>query len=436
MSALRRCDHGQMASAGAAPEATRATQGAAESAGPPAEERRGAHRPLRRYPDRGLLGGVAAGLAEYTGVNVLIVRLLWALGMTGGFGVLFYILAWALIPVAPESQGVPRPKGAWREAAAIVVVVAAALFGLRRAGLLIGDSVIWPLVLGTAGLVIVWRPVSPLDREDAGRPRVWSRWGLRRPARAELPRLVVGLVLVAFAAASLLHSLGVLHSLGKAIGAVAIVAVFLGLLVAPWAVRLVRSLAAERAARIREQERAELAAHLHDSVLQTLALIQKRAGDPREVAGLARRQERELRSWLHGREASNGADGLAAALARAAAEVEQLHHVPIEVVTVGDRPLDRSLEAMVQAAREALMNAAKFAHADRVDLYAEVQPDRVQVYVRDRGVGFDPVTVPPDRRGVRDSIIGRMERHHGHASVHSTPGEGTEVELVTEGPPS
>lgn len=411
---------------------TPASDAPAEGAAPPPGDGGRDHRPLRRYPDRGLLGGVAAGLAEYTGVNVLVVRLLWALALTGGFGVIFYVLAWALIPVAPESQGVPRPKGAWREGAAIVVAVGAALFGLRRAGLLVGDSVIWPLVLGTAGLVIVWRrPAAPSSGEPESR-RPWVRWAPRLPARAELPRLIVGLVLVAFAAASLLHSLGVLHSLGTAIGAVALVALFLGLLVAPWAARLVRSLGSERAARIREQERAELAAHLHDSVLQTLALIQKRAGDPREVAGLARRQERELRAWLHQRPASNGQQGLAAALARAAADVEELHHVPIEVVTVGDRPLDRSLEAMVQAAREALTNAAKFAGADHVDLYAEVQPDRVQVFVRDRGIGFDPVTVPPDRRGLRDSIIGRMERHNGRAAVHSTPGAGTEVELVAE----
>jgi signal transduction histidine kinase len=246
----------------------------------------------------------------------------------------------------------------------------------------------------------------------------------------------MGLPLVALAAAVLLHSLGVLHSLGTAIGAVAIVATILGLLVAPWIVRLVRSLASERAARIREQERAELAAHLHDSVLQTLALIQKRAGDPREVAGLARRQERELRSWLHQRPSSNGQEGLASALARAAAEVEELHHVPIEVVTVGDRPLDSALEATVQAAREAMTNAAKFSGVERVDLYAEAQEDRVQVYVRDRGVGFDPLAVPADRRGVRDSIVGRMERHHGRAVVHSSPGDGTEVELVIEGQPA
>jgi len=172
-----------------------------------------------------------------------------------------------------------------------------------------------------------------------------------------------------------------------------------------------------------------MAAHLHDSVLQTLALIQKRAEDPREVAGLARRQERELRHWLLGGPEPTGQETMAGALERAAAEVEELHRVPIEVVTVGDGPLDGRLEAIVAAAREAMTNAAKFAGSERVDLYAEVQPDRVGVFVRDRGVGFDLQAIPPDRRGVRDSIIGRMERHRGSAAVHSTPGQGTEIEL-------
>ena len=212
----------------------------------------------------------------------------------------------------------------------------------------------------------------------------------------------------------------------------AIIATVLGLLVVPWFVRLGSSLSLERAARIREQERAEVAAHLHDSVLQTLALIQKRAGDPREVAGLARQQERELRSWLLERPDPGEGASVAAALERAAAEVEELHRVPIEVVTVGDAPLNGRLEAIVQAAREAMTNAAKFASSERVDLYAEVEPDRVEVFVRDRGVGFDPDGIPPDRRGVRDSIVGRMERHNGHAAVNSSLGEGTEVELVME----
>jgi signal transduction histidine kinase len=403
----------------------------APAAAPPA------HAALSRRPDRGLLGGVCAGIAERLGVHVLIVRLVAAVVVVAaGVGVAVYALAWALIPVAPESQGVERPRGVWRETALTLVVIAGVLAGLRHTGLWIGDGIIWPLVLGACGLALVWRPtIIFTGRVTAGRS-LSARERVHRLGQIDLPRLVVGVLLVAFASASLLHAFGVLHSLGKAIGAVAIVATMLGLLVGPWVVRQGRSLAAERSARIREQERAELAAHLHDSVLQTLALIQKRSGDPREVAGLARRQERELRHWLHERPSPNGQDSVGRALERAAAEVEDLHRVPIEVVTVGDGPLDGGREAMVQAAREAMCNAAKFSGAEHVDLYAEVAAGRVEMFVRDRGSGFDPVSIPTDRRGVRDSIIGRMERHHGRAAVHSSPGEGTEVELVLEGRPA
>ncbi len=388
---------------------------------------------LHRYPNRGLLGGVGAGIAEHFQLDVQVVRLVMAVVMTaGGVGIVLYALAWALIPVASEAEGVPRRKGAWREAVLMVLVAAAVLYGLRRAGLLIGDAFIWPLALGTCGMALVWRPARAVGR-GASRPATLSlREFPRRLGDVDIPRLIIGALLVAFAAAALLHATGVLQNLGKALGAVAIVGTMLGLLLGPWVVRLGRSLTFERAARIREQERAEVAAHLHDSVLQTLALIQKRAGDPREVAGLARRQERELRHWLQARPVACGDESVAVALERAAAEVEELHRVPIEVVTVGDRPIDGELEAMVQAAREAMTNAAKFAGAERVDLYVEVDPERVEVYVRDRGVGFDTEAIPPDRRGVRDSIIARMERHHGRAAVHSVPGEGTEVELIME----
>jgi signal transduction histidine kinase len=328
---------------------------------------------------------------------------------------------------------VPRPRGAWREAAAIVLVVAAMLFGLRRAGLLIGDSFVWPILLGACGLALVWRPTLSLAGSASGPGRRLSPRGLlRRPWQVDRPRLVLGTLLVAFASASLLHALGVLGNLGKALGAVAIVATMLGLLFVPWFVRLGRTVASERAARICEQERAELAAHLHDSVLQTLALIQKRSEDPREVAGLARRQERELRRWLFERPGAEAGESFRTTLERTVAEVEELHGVPVELVIVGDAPLDARLEALAQAAREAITNAAKFAGSERVDLYAEVSAARVDVFVRDRGVGFDPGTVPPDRRGVRDSIIGRVERHGGRASIHSAPGEGTEVELSVE----
>jgi signal transduction histidine kinase len=372
-------------------------------------------------------------VAEHLGANVLVVRLVMAMLLAaGGIGVAIYALAWALIPVASESEGVERPRGAWREALAIVLVVGGALFALRRAGLLIGDTFLLALVLGTCGLALVWRPTIAFTAQSSVGRSFSPRGLLRRPGEIDLPRLVLGTLLVAFASASLLHTLRVLHSLGNALGAVAIVATMLGLLFGPWVVRLGRSLASERAARIREQERAEVAAHLHDSVLQTLALIQKRAGDPREVAGLARRQERELRRWLFERPGVDARDSVRVMLERAVAEVEELHGVPVEAVVVGDAPPDARLEALVQAAREAMTNAAKFAGAERVDLFAEIDAAHVEVFVRDRGVGFDPESIPADRRGVRDSILGRMERHGGRASIRSEPGAGTEVELSVE----
>ena len=193
---------------------------------------------------------------------------------------------------------------------------------------------------------------------------------------------------------------------------------------APWMVRLARELAAERSTRIRSQERAEVAAHLHDSVLQTLALVQRRADDPREVATLARRQERELRAWLAGRSPGAAGTHLSAALEAVADEVEQVHGVPVEVVAVGDAPLDVTGEALVAAAREAMVNAAKFGGGGPVAVYAEAGDEVLQVFVRDRGPGFDPAAVPADRRGVRESIVGRMARHGGRAQVHATPGAG------------
>jgi signal transduction histidine kinase len=214
---------------------------------------------------------------------------------------------------------------------------------------------------------------------------------------------------------------------------VLVVAVGLSVIFAPLIARLIRSLSAERSERIRSQERAEMAAHLHDSVLQTLALMQKRADDPREVAALARRQERELRSWLSGRGLEQ-ADGrrLASALDAAADEIEREHGVPIDVVAVGDAPLNEAGEAAVAAAREAMLNASKFGGGSPVDVYAEGDERHIQIFVRDRGPGFDPVSIPDDRRGVRESIIGRMERHGGRAAIRSAEGGGTEVELTLE----
>jgi signal transduction histidine kinase len=191
---------------------------------------------------------------------------------------------------------------------------------------------------------------------------------------------------------------------------------------------MARDLAAERNARIREQERAEVAAHVHDSVLHTLTLIQRHVDDPREVARLARAQERELRAWLY-RPATEPGSTVETGLEQVAAEVEDAHGVAIEVVVVADAPLDERLGALLQASREALVNAAKYAGQSPISVYAEVEPTQVTVFVRDRGPGFDPAGVPADRLGLRQSVVGRMQRHGGAAEVRSRAGTGTEVQL-------
>jgi signal transduction histidine kinase len=213
----------------------------------------------------------------------------------------------------------------------------------------------------------------------------------------------------------------------------AVLVVALALVVAPYLLGLARKLTVERMQRIRSEERAEMGAHLHDSVLQTLALIQRRADDPAEVIGLARRQERELRDWLLARDGTVGAPtSLRAGLEQVAQETEATHAVRVETVVVGDCPLDERLEALIAAAREALVNAAKFAGAAQIDIYAEAGAEVVEVFVRDRGIGFDPEAIPADRQGIRRSIRERMARHGGMACVRSAPGQGTEVELTIE----
>ncbi len=202
----------------------------------------------------------------------------------------------------------------------------------------------------------------------------------------------------------------------------------LALVIGPWIYRLAADLTAERAERVRTQERADLAAHLHDSVLQTLALIQKNSADAPLVARLARSQERDLRAWLYD-DRPGDESTIASALRSLSAAVEDDHGVSVDVVTVGDCPVTEGLRAIVNATREAVTNAAKHAGTGSVDVYAEVADDAVEVFVRDRGVGFDLDGVPEGRFGVRHSIIDRMERHGGSAEVRSQPGEGTEVRL-------
>jgi signal transduction histidine kinase/phage shock protein PspC (stress-responsive transcriptional regulator) len=403
----------------------------------------GGQRRLRRRPDRALIGGVCAGVADYLEVEPLVVRLLFiVIVLASGIGAILYPLAWALIPSDPSLAAGPRRSWrararGWLEAAGFVVVVGIGAWLLRGAGLWLGDEIVLPLVLASCGVALIVRQAGlasgsgtsarvgvagPLGR-FAGDTR-WTRW----------PGGALGVVLVLAAAGVYLHHSGILARSHHVVGGMILILVVLVLLFGPWFARLGRSLANERSARIRSQERADVAAHLHDSVLQTLALIQRRADDSREVAGLARRQERELRRWLYERGNGPEAATFAGALQQVAAEVEDLYQVRIEVVTVGDRPLDGSLLATVSATREAMINAAKFAGEDDIALYAEAGDHGVQVFVRDRGVGFDLATIPEDRHGVRHSILERMQQHGGQAEIRSTPGGGTEVELAMERP--
>jgi signal transduction histidine kinase len=415
------------------------------SAGPHPGNRLGL---LRRDRSGGWLAGVCAGIARRYGIDAALVRLAFVVATAaGGFGVALYALAWLVIPAGDAPGGrrrLPTGRGAVEVALGTGLLLLSVLLTFRELGLWFSDAVVWPLVLIASGGALIWRgsaTAAPKPAEPATAPLVRPEDERARPAAARaaaaaaISRTGVGIALVIAAGFAFLQATNALSAARDVILAVIAAVVVLGVIFAPWVLRLVRSLTEERAQRIRSQERAEMAAHLHDSVLQTLALVQRRSADPQEVAALARRQERELRAWLAERPAPGEGARLAPALEAAAAEVEERHGVPVEVVVVGERELDPSVEAVVAAAREAMTNAAKFGAGSAVDVYAEASAETLRVYVRDRGPGFDPDALPPDRRGVRDSIVGRMERHGGRARIASGPGVGTEVELVLEAGP-
>src|SRR3954464_5619205 len=387
---------------------------------------RGWARAMKRDPANGYIGGVCSGFAAKLGIDPLLIRIGFAATMfAAGVCTPLYIVAWALIPAGGREKPIVARlltgRDAWLVAGGIGCLVLAGMVLLRGGGVWFSDGIAWPTAIVAAGGALIWRQSQAAPPEERT---------LRLPAPAA-GRVGVGVALVVGGALIFLSANDALRPARDAVLPAIVILLAVAIILAPWWIRLVRGLATERSARIRSQERAEVAAHLHDSVLQTLALVQKRADDPREVAALARRQERELRAWLNDTRPA-GTATLAGALETAAAEVEGDHHVPIEVVTVGDGPLDERAAALAAAAREALVNASKFAGPEPISLYAEVEDGRAEVFIRDRGPGFDPEEAAKDRRGVKDSIIGRMERHGGQATIHSIPGSGTEVELVIE----
>jgi signal transduction histidine kinase len=405
-------------------------------AGPAEDVRR-----IRRDPDAGMIAGVCSGIAGRAGIDPIIIRLAFvAAALFSGAGVIAYALAWIFIPARQGGTVAARLRPARGNIEAVLgiglLVLSAALL-LRAVGWWVSDAVVWPAIAAAIGGALIWRqfvgPAGAAPAEAAPRPVQAEPEVEPLPGARRLSVAGVGVTLVLGAALVFLWANGALDAAGDAVLATVVVVVALGLILAPVWWRLGRNLAAERAERIRSQERAELGAHLHDSVLQTLALMQRRADDPREVAALARRQERELRAWLLDRPPARAGESLAGALEAAAAKVEESHGGGIEVVTVGDCALDDRAEAVLAAAREAILNAAKFAgDAGPIDVFAEVTPRRIEVFVRDRGPGFDPGSLPDDRHGVRESIVGRMERHGGRTEIRTGADGGTEVELSLE----
>jgi signal transduction histidine kinase len=374
---------------------------------------------LVRRADGRLFGGVGRGLADHLGLDVVIVRLAFVLlVVAGGMGAAAYAAFWVLVPQREE----PAVRRDWVQLAAYGALIAGLSFVTRSWG--VAQVTLWPLIVCGIGCVILWQQA---DRDQRQR---WVRT-TTIPLRRMWLRSLVGMVLVlagigGFVFQQIGGGQASGHEVRQILVATTVMLAGVAMIATPWVVRLWQDLDAERRERIRSQERAELAAHVHDSVLHTLTLIQRNSGDSREVQRLARSQERELRSWLYAPRADPD-QTLAAAVQKLAGEVEDDHGVPIEVVCVGDCPLDTRLAAMLQAVREAMVNAAKYAGAPSVSVFAEVEGQEVAIFVRDRGKGFDLDAIPPDRMGVRGSIIGRMERNGGKAMVRTAPGEGTEV---------
>ncbi|HTV12381.1 MAG TPA: PspC domain-containing protein [Acidimicrobiales bacterium] len=398
---------------------------------------------LQRPTQGRLLGGVAAALAVKLDINPLAARIAFAvLTFVGGAGLALYVLVWLCLPAEANGHSIARLALADGKTVGLVAAVASGLVAAMVAVAALGSSpvvdALSPGLVSLAGLVAVWRHAAPEDREAANRFALLvsgsgpSATPANRRALFAAARLLAGAGLIALGTSTLLapkHLNGA--DLAVAFAAIGVVA-GVSLILAPWWLRLGRELSAERRQRARAEERAEMAAHLHDSVLQTLALIQRSAGDPQQVQRLARAQERELRSWLfdQGREQKVEAVGLAAALNAVQQDVEDDHGLRVDLVTVGDAPLDEDLAALVAATREAVVNAAKWSGADVVFVYAEVEPDEISVFVRDKGKGFDPSAVAGDRKGLSESVHARMHRHGGAAAVRSGPGEGTEVRLT------
>lgn len=389
----------------------------------------------RSREDR-IIGGIAGGIAARLGRDVTVVRIVLVLfGLVSGFGVAAYMFAWLLVPVEGSTETIGSRALSDRQGMTIVLALVPGLVVVLLVGSALHANFVssWglPLLISAAGLVLVYRNAENDERarlDDSVKALLQLGSEPRQSRRSFITRLGAGLllfVLGVFVISDGALSRSWLRPFGGTLLMIAGTVVLLG----PWWLRLALDLLHERQARIRAEERADMAARVHDSVLQTLAMIQRSADQPQEVAKLARAQERELRSWLFEGRApgSFGAEG-AATLSAGVEQIEREVEA-VDAVTVGDAPLDEELRALLAAGKEATVNAAKWSGASSVSIYVEVEPKRVSMFVRDRGAGFDSEAVADDRKGIAESIRGRMQRHGGTAVIRSVPGEGTEVEL-------
>ncbi|MBA8793220.1 signal transduction histidine kinase/phage shock protein PspC (stress-responsive transcriptional regulator) [Friedmanniella endophytica] len=406
-----------------------------------------------RVAEGAMLGGVCTGLAKHLGWPVMVFRVGFvALLITQFIGVIAYGALWLLMPPEParttpglsaaDRQGLRTGTAAPRRGhrgfdvgalVALVALGAGLLWIVQISGLGISQRLFWPVAFACAGAALVWRQADTARQRqwkaEAG-GRVWLAPLIARGGWPAVVRTVVGLGLVGAAFGIVIAQQNDLQLLPEVLAMTVLALAGLAIVLAPWLHRSRSALNEARAEKVRADARADMAAHLHDSVLQTLALIQRQADDPKAVQQIARRQERELRTWLYGDTLAETT--LKAGLTTAAAEVEDERGVPVELVMVGDAEVTDGLSAMIRAAREAMVNAAKHSGAAKIDVYAEVDEDLVEIFVRDRGQGFVLDAIDDDRMGVRGSIVDRMERHGGRARIRSAPGEGTEVRLEME----
>lgn len=372
---------------------------------------------------------MAGGLAAHLRFSPVLVRLGFVVLLPlNGLGALLYAVFWAVLPRDPAP---PRRRKLFRllPYAALALVLMVLVAGISDNDEDFGFSSIvgWLVALIAVGAGVMWHQSQ--SSTNSWLPKIaWSAPGVYL-------RFVAGGFLVVVGGIGLLagYNPGNVNvswsDLGKAVAFALVAVAGVGLVAAPLLWRMLTALRTEREGRIREQERAELAAMIHDQVLHTMALIQRNAADPHAVQRLARGQERSLRNWLY-QPTGSPTEHFAAALEAAAIEVEDTYGIAVETVVVGDRQVDDKVNAIVAAAREAMVNAARHAQVNTISLYAEAEPGELSVFIRDRGVGFDVTTVEETRHGVRGSIIGRMTRHGGRAEIRSAVGEGTEIRLT------